>query len=336
MPGRIRDVPGTTSEGVAQRSPGRFVDYVAIARPDHWVKHVFILPGIVLAQLLHRRELNELLMPIVIGLASAALLASANYVINEWLDSRYDRFHPIKSQRPAVARELSAPLIYLEYALLAVGGLALGLLVSKLFFVVAWLFLLSGLVYNVEPLRSKDRIYLDVLSEALNNPIRLTLGWAMVDSGTLPPSSLVLAYWMGGAFLMTVKRYAEYRSVSGTAGVENLALYRRSFRDYSERSLLLSAFIYAFMSAFFVAVFLIKYRIEYLLTMPLVAALFAIYLDIGLKPESSAQAPERLFKEHRLVAIVVLLVIAFVVLTVVDVPQLERLTDPHFIELPGG
>ncbi len=326
---------GATTEGLAERSPGRLVDYVSIARPDHWVKHVFILPGIVLAELLHRRSLAELLLPVAIGLASAALLASANYVINEWLDSRYDRFHPIKSKRPAVARELSGAIVYLEYALLAIGGLALGLLVSKLFFVVAWLFLLSGIVYNVEPLRSKDRIYLDVISEAVNNPIRLTLGWAMVDSTTLPPSSLVLGYWMGGAFLMAIKRYAEYRNVSATAGVENLGLYRRSFRHYTERTLLLSAFIYALMAAFFIAVFLIKYRIEYLLTMPLLAALFAVYLDIGLKPESSAQAPERLFKERRLVAIVVLLAIAFVVLTVVDVPQLERLTDPHFIELPG-
>ena len=54
----------------------------------------------------------------------------------------------------------------------------------------------SGLVYNVSPIRTKEKVYLDVLSEAVNNPIRLTLGWAMVDSTTLPPSSLLLAYWM--------------------------------------------------------------------------------------------------------------------------------------------
>ncbi len=324
---------GTTTESVAPRRRGRLGDYIAIARPDHWVKHVFILPGIVLAELLHRRPLGELVMPVAIGLASAALIASANYVINEWLDARYDRFHPIKSRRPAVARELSAPVVYLEYALLAVLGLALGWVVSKLFFAVSALFLLSGVLYNVSPLRTKDRVYLDVITEAVNNPIRLTLGWAMVDSTTLPPSSLVLAYWMGGAFLMAIKRFAEYRSVSETAGVENLALYRRSFRDYSENSLMISAFLYALMAAFFLAVFLIKYRIEYLLSLPLFAALFAVYLAVGLKPGSSAQAPEKLFREGRLMTIVILLVVALVVLTFVDIPQLERLTDPHFIEL---
>lgn len=317
----------------AARPAGRLADYVAIARPDHWVKHVFILPGIVLAQLLHRRPVAELVAPVVLGLLSAALLASANYVLNEWLDARFDRFHPTKSSRPAVARRLNPTIVYLEYALLSVAGLALGWMVSTLFLVVGGIFLVSGLVYNVPPIRSKDRVYLDVITEALNNPIRLTLGWAMVDSTTLPPSSLLLGYWMGGAFLMAVKRFAEYRTVSASAGAENLALYRRSFGEYTENTLLISSFVYAQMAAFFLAVFLIKYRIEYLLSLPLFTALFAVYLEVGLKPGSSAQAPERLFKERRLVTIAVLLVVALAVLTFVDIPQLERLTDPHYIEI---
>ena len=41
------------SIAAAERPPARFRDYVAIARPDHWPKHVFILPGIVLAYILH-------------------------------------------------------------------------------------------------------------------------------------------------------------------------------------------------------------------------------------------------------------------------------------------
>ena len=278
----------------AARQPGRLSDYVAIARPDHWVKHVFILPGIALAQLLHRRPAAELVVPIALGLLGASLLASANYVLNEWLDARFDRFHPTKSNRPAVARRLVPGLVYLEYALLAAAGLGFGWMVSRLFLIVGVAFLASGWVYNISPVRSKDRVYLDVITEAVNNPIRLTLGWAMVDSSTLPPSSLLFAYWMGGAFLMAVKRFAEYRTVSAAAGAENLALYRRSFSEYTENSLLISSFVYAQMAAFFLAVFLIKYRIEYLLSLPIFTALFAVYLEVGLQPGSSAQAPEKL------------------------------------------
>lgn len=320
-----------TPRSVAVRPAGRLADYLALARPDHWIKHVFIVPGIVLAELLHGRPLDELVAPVLLGFAAAAALASANYVLNEWLDARYDAFHPTKSQRPAVSRSLAPAAVYGEYFVLAAAGLGLALLVSRLFFLVGWLFLVSGLLYNVPPLRTKDRVYLDVVSEAINNPIRLTLGWAMVDSSTLPPSSLLFAYWMGGAYLMAIKRFAEYRTVQAAAGLDGLHAYRRSFRVYSENRLLVSSLVYALMAAFFLAVFLVKYRIEYLLALPLFAALFAIYLEIGLEPGSSAQAPERLFRETRLVVVVALLVIALGVLTWVDVPVLERLTDPHFI-----
>jgi len=43
-----------------------------------------------------------------------------------------------------------------------------------------------GLVYNVPPLRTKDRQYLDVLSESINNPLRFMLGWTAVIGSLLP------------------------------------------------------------------------------------------------------------------------------------------------------
>lgn len=309
-------------------------DYVALARPDHWIKHVFIIPGVVLAWILHAADGVVLVRPILLGFASAAAIASANYVLNEWLDAPKDAFHPSKSDRPAVRKQLSRTIVWVEYALLAVVGLALAQTVSKLFLITSLLFLASGWIYNIPPLRTKERAYADVLSESLNNPLRLTLGWAMVESGTLPPSSLLAAYWMGGAYLMALKRFAEYRSAVRSGVLENLTRYRGSFKIYTEDSLLLSAFLYALMSAFFLAVFLVKYRIEYLLSTPFLAALFTTYLQIALKEGSRAQTPERLLREKGLVVAAVLVVVSLVALTWIDLPILERLTSPHYIELP--
>lgn len=321
------------SIAAAARPPARFRDYVAMARPDHWLKHVFILPGVVLAYISHPAEPGLVARHFVVGLISACLAASANYVINEWLDAASDRHHPSKSTRPAVARRVSPGVVVVEYLTLASLSLLAAGQVSSLFFYCTIAFLASGLLYNVRPIRTKDRAFLDVVSEAVNNPIRLTLGWAMVWPATLPPSSLLLAYWMGGAFLMAIKRLAEYRVASDGGNLESLRLYRRSFKGYSDARLLISVFLYAQLAAFFLAVFLVKYRIEYLLSLPVIAALFAAYLHVGLKPDSTAQRPEKLLKEKSLVAVVALLVAVLALLTWIDIPSLDRLSDPHFLRL---
>ena len=318
------------------RRPATLVDYVAIARPDHWVKHLFIVPGIVIAQVLRPRPAAELVLPLVLGFLAAAAIASANYVLNEWLDARTDVHHPRKTRRPAVEARMSPLWVSVEYLGLSAIGLAAGAAISPLVLLTCVAFLVSGWIYNVPPVRTKERPYLDVLTEAVNNPIRLTLGWAMVDSTTLPPSSLLLAYWMGGAFLMAVKRLAEYRSVSAMAGEATLARYRRSFGRYTQSTLLLSSVTYAQMAAFFLAVFLVKYRIEYVLALPFFAALFVAYLRVGLEPESSAQTPEKLLGERSLVLVVLLLVLALALLTWIDLPILDRLSDPHYIRMGRG
>lgn len=320
--------------GCADRPPGTFIDYVAIARPDHWIKHVFVLPGIVLAWgLVPETATHVSTGLIVLGLIAAAASSSANYVINEWLDAAFDAHHPTKSGRPAVAKAMAPTLIYVEYALLATLGLLAAAAVSQLCLIAAVLFLVSGLAYNVEPLRTKDRAYLDVATESLNNPIRLLLGWAIVAPTTLPPNSLVLGYWMGGAFLMAVKRLAEYRCIVATDGAGVLGEYRRSFRYYTADRLLILSFLCALLAAFFIAVFLIKYRVEYLLSFPLFAVLFAAYLRLGLKQQSNADRPEKLYEERLLMAVVAVLLATLVVLTVVDIPSLRVLSEPQFLSI---
>lgn len=312
-------------------------DYVAMMRPDYWIKHIFIVPGIVFALLLGADDARFVPTTVILGFVIAALLSSANYIINEWLDASFDAHHPSKSQRAAVTKQVSPAIVTALYLLLAGSGLVLATLLSTSIAVVALLFLLSGLSYNIAPIRTKDKAYLDVAMEAINNPIRLTLGWLLVDLTTLPPASLIFVYWAGGGFLMSVKRLAEYRSISRSSGLDKLHLYRASFRHYSESALLIQSFLYAQLSSFFLAVFLIKYRIEYLLSLPLFALLFAVYFWIGLQPHSSAQAPERLMSEKTLVGLVFALVLLLTVLTVFDIPALAIFSKPfilHTTQIP--
>ena len=250
------------SDTAVTAAASRIRNYVRIARADHWIKNVFLIPGATVAFVVTPHIQSSILLSAGLALISVCLTASANYTINEFLDGPHDRFHPGKGGRPAALGLLDARLVMLQYTLLAAIGLTLACFVGRLFFSACSLWLVMGIIYNVPPFRLKDAAYFDVLIESINSPIRFLLGWFVVTADTLPPASAVLAYWMGGAFLMSVKRYAEYHWIGDPA---RAGLYRRSFSRYTERTLLLSAFVYALSSSFLIAVFLIKYRVEFIL-----------------------------------------------------------------------
>ena len=303
--------------------------YLKIARPDHWIKNIFALPGIAAA--LAFADASEPIWKVPIALLSLCLIVSANYSINDLLDTEYDRFHPSKSRRPGPLGFLDHRIVLLQYLLLAAGGIGLAATINFAVVLSVLALLGMGIAYNVAPIRSKDYAYVDVLTESVNNPLRFFVGWFAVTSKLLPPSSVLLAYWMGGAFLMGVKRYAEYRGI-GDARVA--ALYRPSFAQYSERSLLLSAFFYAMCSAFFGAIFLIKYKIEFVLTFPLFSALFTWYLSIGLKSDSAAQAPETLYREAKFLLFASLVFVAAALTFYADIPPLRVLMDTNLVRMP--
>ncbi len=310
-------------------------NYIRIARPDHWIKNIFVIPGIVFAMGLSRETywVETILMNIVVGMISTCLIASANYTINEWLDAPFDKFHPIKKNRPAVSAGVKAKGVYIQYIILLIVGLATAFAVSVEFLIVMAVLALMGIIYNVEPLRSKDKPFIDVLSESINNPLRLLGGWFMVTNSYLPPVSLVLGYWFGGAFLMAIKRFSEYRMIVAADSEQNAALYRKSFAFYNEEILLNYSFFFALCTVFFLGIFLIKYKIELLIFVPFLAGLFCWYFHISLKTDSAAQKPEKLYRERSMMLYVLFLIVLFSACMLIEVPMLHPLLDSVLIPI---
>src|ERR1035437_429637 len=296
----------------------RLVAHLRIARLDHCIKQAFILPGILLAMALAGQHMGaSLAVHLCIGLLSATLIASSNYVINEMLDAPFDRLHPTKKSRPAARGLVHFGWGYAQWILMMLAGLALALTLSRGFLFSAIALWLMGCVYNIAPVRSKDLPYIDVLSESINNPLRFCLGWYMVTAALLPPVSLLLSYWMLGAYFMALKRFSEYRQIDNFVIA---ASYRKSFRYYTQESLLNSVAFYAAAAMLFFGAFIMRYRMELILSFPVIAWLMAIYFGLSFRSESAVQNPEKLYREPRLMSVLALCIAAFVVLLFVDIP----------------
>jgi decaprenyl-phosphate phosphoribosyltransferase len=300
--------------------------YVAITRLDHWFKNVFVLPGIVVALYAEPSLLRwELLRNSVVALLAMGFVASSYYVLNEILDAPFDALHPLKRNRPIPSGRISMPIAYAEFVLLGVLALLTAAIVN--FWVLGTIAALwiMGCLYNIPPARTKDKPYLDVLSESVNNPLRMLVGWYCSGITVLPPASLVAAYWMLGAFFMAVKRLAEFRRIDDPV---RAAAYRRSFAYYNEERLLVSVTYYAVAFGLFFGIFLVRYRIELILTVPLIAAFIAWYIHLGFLPDSPTQTPEKLFRQPGFVICAAVCVAVFVALLFVNLPEIGQIFVP--------
>ena len=113
------------TQSSVRKSKNLIRNYIAIARPDHWFKNIFMLPGIALAIILDKQSFSlHLMWDLVIAIVATCAIASANYTINEWLDAETDKFHPKKKLRPSVQGNVRAIGVYTQWALLSISGLA--------------------------------------------------------------------------------------------------------------------------------------------------------------------------------------------------------------------
>jgi len=311
----------TTVPAPLNISRRRFAAHLSLLRLDHSVKQIFVIPGIVIAASLTATTVNfGLFWRIAIGMTAIVAVASSNYVLNEILDAPFDRQHPTKCVRPAALGTVSIPLAYLQWLVCAFGGFALARSISTELFLCVLSLWIMGCLYNIPPIRMKDVPYLDVLSESINNPIRLCVGWYIVTSTVIPPVSLLVGYWMLGAYFMALKRFSEYRQI----GCEPAMLYRRSFEFYTEETLLTSVIFYAATAMLFFGAFVMRYRMEMVLAFPIIALLMAVYFDLAFAADSPVQNPEKLYREPRVMILLAVCGVVLVVTSFVNLPWLAR------------
>ena len=300
--------------------------HLSIARLDNSIKNLFVLPGVIVPLSVAPGLFNaHLIWALLLAFLSITLVACSNYVINEVLDAPFDRLHPTKRNRPAARGLVNTRVAYVQWLLMMVAGVAIGLLVSRPFAATLLVLWIMGCLYNFPPIRTKDIPYLDVITESVNNPLRMLLGWFAVTTVLVPPVSLLIAYWMIGCYFMALKRFSELNEINdrGVAGS-----YRASFKHYTPESLLVSVLFYASTAMLFLGAFIIRYRIELILAFPLVAFTMAVYLRLSFQKGSAVQNPEKLYREPLLMTSFTVTAVAMCLLLFIRIPMLENFFLP--------
>ncbi len=288
--------------------------YLRVMRLDHWFKNVFVLVGSIAAIYYLRIEITfNIILYILGGIFLACLASSANYIVNEILDAPFDKNHPTKRNRPIPKGLIKSNTLILLFFIIVCFVMAVSLKIRWQLFLALAMLLTAGLIYNLRPIRAKDIPYVDVISESVNNPIRLFIGWFIVYQGEKwPPWELLILLWCFGAFLMTGKRLAEYRFLGVTS-----SQYRSVFKYYSDKILLIIMIVYALVSVLLYIQLAIKFQTELLYSIPLVLIFIIWFLKLCFEQDSIAKEPEKIYKRpfffiYTLVSFVLIIYFSFI------------------------
>ncbi|MFH1687386.1 MAG: decaprenyl-phosphate phosphoribosyltransferase [bacterium] len=193
---------------------------IKLARPKQWLKN-----GVVLAALIFSGAATDpdLLQTSLWAVGLFCLLSSAVYVMNDIVDRKKDRQHPLKMHRPIASGKVSVSTAGAFLAGLLVLGLAGAWLLNPMFFVAAVAFLTLNVAYS---LWLKNIVILDVMSIAVSFSLRAYAGAFAIGvpaSKWLLINTILLALFLGFG-----KRRHELVALEG-----NATKHRSSLGHYS-------------------------------------------------------------------------------------------------------
>lgn len=193
---------------------------VVSLRPKQWIKN-----GFVFAALLFSKRFLDLpsLVLAVLAFVAFCLVTSAGYLLNDLVDIREDRAHPIKSKRPLAAGLLDKGTAGVIAGVLLAAGLALATSVNGLFLLAALAYAALQTLYT---LRLKHVVILDIFAVAAGFMIRVVAGGLAIRVAI--SDWLIVCTALLSLFLAMGKRRHELVTLD-----EQAAAHRPILREYS-------------------------------------------------------------------------------------------------------
>ena len=200
------------------------VDLAKALRPRQWIKNGLIfLPFVFSIDVAWSRDnldpVPELVLRLVVVFLAFCALSGAAYLLNDLMDRKADRLHPLKRHRPIASGRVRVPTALLVMPVLGVGGLAAMTLVEPELGGISLVYLFINGAYS---LGMKQVVLVDALSVASGYVIRATAGAVAIE---VTPSPWLYATTAAGAlFIVLGRRYAEVRLAGDTASQQRSVL----------------------------------------------------------------------------------------------------------------
>jgi len=174
------------------------VKYFELIRIKHWAKNLFIFIPIFFAG-----EVSDLpkLGTLLLGFACFGVIASAIYILNDFVDIQDDRKHPIKRNRPLASGDVTLLIASIIFMILITIGFTLAYYINTKFAFVLLLYFILNILYC---LILKNISILDIFSVAIGFVLRIKAGGIL----TVTPVSqwLIVMIFLLAMFLVLAKR----------------------------------------------------------------------------------------------------------------------------------
>lgn len=194
--------------------------YIKLMRIHQWVKNLIIFAGI-----LFGKKLNDpvIMLKGVIAFFLFSIVASSQYVINDYLDRKEDALHPEKRHRPIASGKISASHALFITAITLPVALVFTYILDQFFFLLTIFYLLFNIAYSKY---LKHIVILDVMSISIGFVVRAIAG--AVIAGVAFSSWLILCTFMLSLFWGFSKRRGELTILEEGAGK-----HRKILEEYS-------------------------------------------------------------------------------------------------------
>jgi 4-hydroxybenzoate polyprenyltransferase len=203
------------------------MELLKLLRPHQWVKNGFVFVGLLFSDVSGDWKLRGI---VLFAAAGFCLLSSCVYILNDVLDRKADRAHPLKRKRPLASGSVSLSQAYALAFVCGTAGLALGAMASASVVAILMAYLALNLAYSAG---LKNIAILDVFIIAAGFMLRIFAGtWGV---NIVPSYWLLLCGLLLTVFLGFAKRRAELMAsvmASGGNGA-NGAIQRPVLYDYS-------------------------------------------------------------------------------------------------------